>query len=339
MTQNNNSGELALGGDQSGWDPAQFKLQPDGTFRISVRGMAAMAGIDDNGLGRSLKSAADENPLPCARSLLAQGFNPADVSGWSATGGIPEVAAPFILEHYGILASNLSRQARQVLLAFSRVGINAYLKERLGIHNRELEPAKFADQAELGAAIQNIKLIWDIFEEKGVCDDRDRLEIKRNLRLVLQTSLMAVGSLPGSSAELLNPVEALPRFGDKLVDPEAPLTIVEFATCYLTLAESRAVGKLDYLIGRSVHSAYKARYGEEAGRTTHLSTKAEKGRRRLHLPVFGTANNGNAVSPRVYLPRDWDLIIEDLRQRAILTPDRAANLRAQLQQFRYGQTK
>jgi len=53
-----------------------------------------------SGLARSLKSAADENPLPCARSLLAQGFDPADVSTWSATGGIPEDAAPFILEHY-----------------------------------------------------------------------------------------------------------------------------------------------------------------------------------------------------------------------------------------------
>ena len=61
--------------------------------------MAAMAGIDDNGLGRSLKSAADENPLPCARSLVSQGFYPADVAGWSANGGIPENAAPFILEH------------------------------------------------------------------------------------------------------------------------------------------------------------------------------------------------------------------------------------------------
>lgn len=30
----------------SDWDPAQFKLQLDGTFRISIRGMAAMAGED-----------------------------------------------------------------------------------------------------------------------------------------------------------------------------------------------------------------------------------------------------------------------------------------------------
>lgn len=115
------------------WDPSQFKLQPDGTFRISIRGMARMAGIDDGALTRSLKSAAAENALPCARSLVAQGFNPAAVSTWGETGGIPEDAAPFILEHYGITASSPSAQARAVLLAFSRVGINAFLKEKLGV--------------------------------------------------------------------------------------------------------------------------------------------------------------------------------------------------------------
>ena len=98
--------------------------------------MAAMAGVDDGGLARSLKTAADENALPCARSLLAQGFNPADVNRWGETGGIPEDAAPFILEHYGIHASTPSKTARGVLLALCRVGINAYLKEKLGLGQR-----------------------------------------------------------------------------------------------------------------------------------------------------------------------------------------------------------
>ena len=42
--------------------------------------MASMAGMDDGSLSRSLKSADDENALPCAKSLLAQGFRPDDVS-------------------------------------------------------------------------------------------------------------------------------------------------------------------------------------------------------------------------------------------------------------------
>jgi len=92
-----------------------------------------MAGIDQSSLGRSLKSAEAVSPLPCARSLVAQGFDPVAVMSWSETGGIPEDAAPYILEHYGHTAFNPSKQARGVLLGFSRVGINAYLKDKLGL--------------------------------------------------------------------------------------------------------------------------------------------------------------------------------------------------------------
>ena len=42
-------------------------------------------GVDFGGLARSLKSAEDENPLPCAKSLLAQGLCPEDVRGWFET--------------------------------------------------------------------------------------------------------------------------------------------------------------------------------------------------------------------------------------------------------------
>jgi hypothetical protein len=123
-------------GENFEFDRSQFKIQPDGSFRITIRAMASMAGISDGGLVTSLKSAAHENALPCVRSLLAQGFDPAHVSTWGETGGIPEDAAPFILEHYGINAVSLSAQARHFLLAFTRVGINAYLKEKLGLGQR-----------------------------------------------------------------------------------------------------------------------------------------------------------------------------------------------------------
>jgi hypothetical protein len=99
-------------GENFEFDRSQFRIQPDGTFRISIRAMASMAGVDFGGLARSLKSGVDENALPCARSLAAQGFNPVDVSGWAETGGIPEDAAPFILEHYGIHAATPSSTAR-----------------------------------------------------------------------------------------------------------------------------------------------------------------------------------------------------------------------------------
>lgn len=157
------------------WDPSQFKLQADGTFRISIRGMAAMAGISDGGLSQSLKSAAHENPLPCARSLVAQGFDPAHVSTWGETGGIPEAAAPFILEHYGIAAVSPSAQARAVLLAFSRVGINAYLKERLGVSQvRDTRPALSSEQ-------QALEWFMGWSQRFGVkLDDRDMLQLKNH---------------------------------------------------------------------------------------------------------------------------------------------------------------
>jgi hypothetical protein len=160
--------------DESGFDPSQFKLQLDGTFKISIRAMAAMAGIDFSGLARSLRSVVDDNPLPLARSLLAQGFNPVDVSTWGATGGIPEQAAPYILEHYGIQADRPSAQARGVLLALSRVGINAYLKERLGVGGAAPAPQLTPEQ-------QSLEWLMGFSQRWGIqLDDRDQLQIRNH---------------------------------------------------------------------------------------------------------------------------------------------------------------
>ena len=158
--------------EDSQWDASQFKLQPDGTFRISIRGMAVMAGVDFSGLARSLRSAVDENPLPCARSLVAQGFYPVDVSTWGETGGIPESAAPYILEHYGITASSPSDQARAVLLAFSRVGINAYLKERFGLLNQsQVQDTRLTGDA----LLKKVNTAVDLLERLGGVDERAQM--------------------------------------------------------------------------------------------------------------------------------------------------------------------
>jgi hypothetical protein len=157
------------------WDPSQFQVQSDGTFRISIRGMAAMAGVDYSSFARSLRSAVAENALPCARSLLAQGFDPVAVSTWGETGGIPEDAAPFILEHYGITASSPSDQARAVLLAFSRVGINAYLKERLGIAANTGNKPALPEAAQRLDWLMGFCTRWDIR-----LDERDMLHIKEH---------------------------------------------------------------------------------------------------------------------------------------------------------------
>lgn len=175
--------------DPTAFDASQFKLQADGTFRISIRGMAAMAGVDHRGLTRALNSAGDENALPVARSLLEQGFCPGDVSTWSETGGIPEKAAPFILEYYAFKATSPSAQARAVLLAFSRVGINAYLKDKLGIASA---PAPSQPVARSNGALppdQALDVIQrsvGLLEHLGVLDDRDRITFGDLVRNVSQ---------------------------------------------------------------------------------------------------------------------------------------------------------
>jgi hypothetical protein len=167
------------------FDPNQFKHQADGSFRISVRAAAALAGIDDGGLSRSLKSAsfqgADEIPLPCARSLLAQGFNPADVAGWGETGGIPEVGLVAVLRHYGFQSASPSRQAADALLAFAAIGINAYLREKLGIETNERK--QIADDWS-----------WriNLCERIGIrFDERDKLQLKE---AIIGQPLLASGS-------------------------------------------------------------------------------------------------------------------------------------------------
>ena len=154
------------------FDRSQFKIQPDGSFRITIRAMASMAGISDGGLVTSLRSAAHENALPCARSLLAQGFDPAHVSTWGETGGIPEDAAPFILEHYGIHASTPSKTARGVLLALCRVGINAYLKEKLGLGQRP--------QAGVGPVnlLKEVEYGMGLLERLGGIDARAEMQMR-----------------------------------------------------------------------------------------------------------------------------------------------------------------
>lgn len=193
---------------QPSWDPSQFKLQSDGTFRISIRGMAAMAGVDFSGLARSLKTAVDENALPCARSLLLQGFSPVDVSTWGETGGIPEDAAPFILEHYGITASNPSQQARMVLLAFSRVGINAYLKERLGVSQvQDTQPV-------LPDVLITVERSITLLEKLGGVDDRAQIMLKDIILNHVARNAGGELALPG--VKMLSLQEAFQELGGAL---------------------------------------------------------------------------------------------------------------------------
>jgi hypothetical protein len=197
-------------------------------------------------------------------------------------------------------------------------------------------PALPAPADQVKAAAEGIVFIWDALETRGLADDRDRIELKRDLK-VLHTALVqtTTGQLPGTS-NVLSPIDRLPRFLGRAVDVDAPLTFVEWAAAYLSGEISSVVNKYDSQLGREMAKLYRERHNDEPQTTTHLSVKAEEGRRRLNLPLFGTAKNGNAVAPKIYLPRDWDLFVVAMRHKGVIAPDKAAELLAECQQFRQG---
>lgn len=200
---------------------------------------------------------------------------------------------------------------------------------------QETQPATTALPPALAIrdAAEGLVFIWDALETRGLADDRDRIELKRDLK-VLHSAMVhtTAGFLPGTSS-VLTKKDLLPRFQGRAVDVDAPLSIVEFAAAYLQ-NESSVINKYDSELGRAVAPLYRERHAEEPMTTTHLSIKAEEARQRGGLGLFGGAKNGVAVTPKIYLPRDWDLIIRALRIKGIIQPDRAAELMAELQQFR-----
>lgn len=185
---------------------------------------------------------------------------------------------------------------------------------------------------EIKAAVECVLFIHDALEARNLVDDRNRLELKRNL-LTLQTAAVfsSTGTLPGTT-EALSPAENLPRFLGKAVDTETALTVVEFASVYLDKNLAAIVRRNDSLLGKITHQRYQQRHGTTALDTTHLATA--EARKRRGLPFTGQANNGSACSPKIYFPKDWDLIIEALWQFGKLDADVKARLLAECRQFR-----
>ena len=162
-----------LSSSSNGFDPSQFTLQPDGTFRISIRATAQSAGVDHSGIVRALASAGDESPLPLARSLAAQGFSPGDVMRWGQA-GVPEVGYVAILKHYGFAATSPSRKASDTLLSFASVGVNAFLRDILGVSQvRDTQVPALPAESQKLEWMMGFCQKWDIS-----LDSRDMLHIK-----------------------------------------------------------------------------------------------------------------------------------------------------------------
>jgi hypothetical protein len=186
---------------EQAFEPSQFKLQSDGTFRISIRAAAAMAGVNQSNLSSYLKSVSKEGEVvsgsELARSLVAQGLNPAVFSSWGETGGIPEDGLVAILKHYGFRDSKPIRQAADALLAFAAVGINAYLKELLGfrvISTPPVAPVPVLQPLDPEKHLRILNAAADLSERFGPMDERDCVLFKDLARNVALNS--SCGSMP-----------------------------------------------------------------------------------------------------------------------------------------------
>lgn len=155
--------------------------------------MAAMAWMDSSSLVRIRGPAGTENLFCALDRLRCKDLTPRLCPNWGETVGIPEDAALFILECYGINAASPSVQARAVLLAFSRVGINACLQERLRIAQTiDPQAVTFQPPDALGTVERSIGLL----EMLGGIDDRALMLLRD---VVLNTTLKAAG---GSAPQL-----------------------------------------------------------------------------------------------------------------------------------------
>ena len=81
---------------------SEVRCDEKGRGFYTVRGAARLADIDDSGLGKSLGTGAELNPLKVsklARFLINKGFEPAELPKWR-TEGIPDQAVHGILEYF-----------------------------------------------------------------------------------------------------------------------------------------------------------------------------------------------------------------------------------------------
>ncbi|MBD2492352.1 hypothetical protein [Aulosira sp. FACHB-615] len=110
----------------------EINVDSNGQGKASIRATARLADINDAGLLRSLKTAADISHSKLVEKLIRKGFEAADVLGWSQS-GIPDVAVATILHYYGYEAGKrCSQQARLACEAFESVGVRAWMQDITG---------------------------------------------------------------------------------------------------------------------------------------------------------------------------------------------------------------
>ncbi|MCC5659189.1 hypothetical protein LC608_19835 [Nostoc sp. XA010] len=110
----------------------EIQIDANGQGKASVRAAARLANVNDAGLLRSLKTAADISRSKLAERLIYKGFEGAEILLWSES-GIPDVAVATILHYYGYEAGKrCTAQAKLACEAFESIGVRAWIQDLLG---------------------------------------------------------------------------------------------------------------------------------------------------------------------------------------------------------------
>ncbi|MHC5754517.1 MAG: hypothetical protein ACYTXF_28545 [Nostoc sp.] len=110
----------------------EITVDSNGQGKASIRATARLADVNDAGLLRSLKTAADNSGSKLVEKLVRKGFEGADILGWSQS-GIPDLAVAAILHYYGFEAGKrCTQQARLACEAFESIGVRAWMQDIMG---------------------------------------------------------------------------------------------------------------------------------------------------------------------------------------------------------------
>ncbi|ABA25033.1 hypothetical protein Ava_B0323 (plasmid) [Trichormus variabilis ATCC 29413] len=110
----------------------EITVDSNGQGKASIRATARLADVNDAGLLRSLKTAADNSGSKLVEKLIRKGFGGADILSWSQS-GIPDIAVAAILHYYGYEAGKrCSQQAKLACEAFESIGVRAWMQDIMG---------------------------------------------------------------------------------------------------------------------------------------------------------------------------------------------------------------
>ncbi|MBD6621260.1 hypothetical protein FNW02_37630 [Komarekiella sp. 'clone 1'] len=131
----------------------EIQIDVNGQGKASVRATARLADVNDAGLLRNLRTAADKTHSKLVEKLIRKGFEPAEIWGWSES-GIPDIAVATIIHYYGYEAGKrCTLQATLVCEAFESIGVRAWIQDKLGWTKPAAHSETAMTQIQLLAAI------------------------------------------------------------------------------------------------------------------------------------------------------------------------------------------